>query len=165
MKNPRLLELFCGAQGESRSWAYHRVGFEVVGVDIKPQPRYPFELHQADALRALEILIDRRMGRGTMARWPTVQFDANLPARSLGCGPPCQRYSDLAKSRTAPCRALGAEFAKGDRRVGTPQYSDLGDPRRLAARRCATRTFEVRWRPRASRVAGRGTQLGLWLRC
>lgn len=48
----RLVDICCGAGGAAIGYA--RVGFKITGIDNKPQPHYPFDFKQADAL-AIEL--------------------------------------------------------------------------------------------------------------
>jgi DNA (cytosine-5)-methyltransferase 1 len=72
---PELLDTYCCQGGASAGYA--AAGFTVTGVDIDPQPRYPYRFHRADAL----VFLRERM------QWIRDTFTA------IHASPPCQGHS------------------------------------------------------------------------
>ena len=94
----RLLDLFCGAGGAGMG--YHRAGFEVVGVDINPQPHYPFEFHQGNALEFCAA--------------HGAEFDV------IHASPPCQHYTGMRRiteSRFGVCKTEHPDLIAETRRI------------------------------------------------
>ncbi|PZS35807.1 MAG: hypothetical protein DLM59_02320 [Pseudonocardiales bacterium] len=132
----RLLDLFCGAGGAATG--YRRVGFDVTGVDVAAQPRYPFGFHRADAL---DVLADPTFLAG---------FDV------IHASPPCQDYSVTASLHTSghprliePTRArllsAGVPYVM-ENVVGAPLFNPVrlcGSSFGLGVRR--HRLFELSW--------------------
>jgi len=98
MSKPRILDLFCGAGMASDG--YVAAGFEVTGVDINPQPHYPYEFTQGDAMEMLQYLTPRNLREAG--------YDA------LHLSPPCQAHTRAKHLRTA--------------QGGTSKYTDLLTP-------------------------------------
>ncbi len=136
MSRPRLLDLFCGAGGAAVG--YHRAGFEVVGVDINPQPHYPFQFHKGNALEWIAAVLPG-------------QFDA------IHASPPCQLFSRTTPDRTrhvdliTPLRpileAVGLPYVienvEGARAVMRDPVTICGSSLGLKVRR--HRLFETNW--------------------
>lgn len=115
----------------------HRAGFTVTGIDIEPQPEYPFEFIQADALRPPVNLED---------------FDL------IWASPPCQAYirSGLVNKSKAP--DLVGPVREMLERSGVPWIIENvpGAPLRADAVLCGSafglpvrrhRVFEMSWAP------------------
>ncbi|SJM61278.1 DNA cytosine methyltransferase [Gulosibacter sp. 10] len=93
-----MLDLFCGQGGAAAGYA--DAGFDVIGVDIEDQPRYPYDVIVGDALELLRQLLDRRAH--PVIGYALSDFDA------IHASPPCQGYSTVTPDRSKHSRMIPA---------------------------------------------------------
>ncbi|KPG86497.1 DNA cytosine methyltransferase [Frigoribacterium sp. RIT-PI-h] len=112
MIKPIMIDFFCCQGGASRG--YYEAGFDVLGIDMDPQPRYPFPFLQMDAIKALKNL---NMGIGLTFRGQgreVTVYQEEVAARHGS--PPCQAFTNAQKIQgnthpdlVAPTRELFEE--------------------------------------------------------
>jgi DNA (cytosine-5)-methyltransferase 1 len=101
---------------------YHRAGFDVVGVDINPQPHYPFEFIQADCLNVHRLRLDALVRRDP--RIPAVP-GIHPQGRQLGTrAQALHRAPDLLGPTRAMLEASGLPYVI-ENVMGAPMRCDV----------------------------------------
>lgn len=95
---PRLLDLFCCQGGAAKGYA--DAGFDITGVDINPQPRYPYRFVQADAI--------------------TFVLEHGAAFDFIHASPPCQHDSECQRIRANAHPDLIAPTRTALERTGRP---------------------------------------------
>lgn len=109
-QRPRVLDLFCCQGGAGKGYA--DAGCDVTGVDLAPQPRYPYRFIQADAI---DFVREHGAGFDFIHASPPCQFDSD-----------CQRlqgndHPDLIGPTRAALEATGRPFVIENVRGALPK--------------------------------------------
>lgn len=126
-----MLDLYCCQGGASAGYA--AAGAEVFGVDLHPQPRYPFPFRQGDALEATGRNADR--------------------ADFIHASPPCQAYSDTQRIQRNDHADLIGPTRDALNATGRPwvienvggALDELRDPVMLCGAMFGLHTYRHRW--------------------
>ncbi|MFZ4160112.1 SAM-dependent methyltransferase [Streptomyces griseoincarnatus] len=112
-RRPRLLDLFCCQGGAAKGYA--DAGFDVTGVDIAPQPRYPYRFVQAEAIA---YALEHGAGFDFIHASPPCQHDSE-----------CQRiqgntHPDLIAPTRAALEATGRPWVIENVRGAVPKLHE-----------------------------------------
>ena len=148
---------------------YHRAGFDVIGVDLEPQPEYPFPFVQADALAPPFDL----SGFDLIHASPPCQAHTPMSNRWRGLGTKADERVDLIPGTREVLESSGVPWViENVYGSGLPGFTLTGEMFGLGVHR--PRLFDTSWlmltnpKPPASRdavgVYGNGMGRLLWTR-